>query len=72
MFWKILQTAAECWAIILHVALTPGHVANNVDTLVRHREQRRPKVKEESRAAIFYSVTSTQGGGCRASRWART
>ena len=48
--------------VILHVALTPGHVADNVDTLVRHREQRRPEVKEECRAAIFYSVTSTQAG----------
>ena len=48
--------------IILHVALNPGNVADNVDTLVRHREQRRPEVREESRAAIFYSVTSTQAG----------
>ena len=48
--------------IILHVALNPGNVAENVDTLVRHREQRRPEVREESRAAIFFSVTSTQAG----------
>ena len=48
--------------VILHVALTPGHVADNVDTLVRHREQRSPEVREECRAAIFYSVTSTQAG----------
>ena len=48
--------------VILHVALTPGHVADNVDTLVRHREPRRPEVREECRAAIFYSVTSTQAG----------
>ena len=46
----------------VHPPQNAQNVADNVDTLVRHREQRRPKVKEECRAAIFYSVTSTQAG----------
>ena len=52
--------------VILHVALTPGPVSDNVDVLVRHPppSPRRPapEVKEDCRAAIFYSVTSTQAG----------
>ena len=51
--------------VILHVALTSGTVSDNVDVLVRHPppSPRGQEVRnEECRAAIFYSVTSTQAG----------
>ena len=53
--------------VILHVALTPGPISDNVDALVRHpppspRGHGTKVKKEDCRAAIFYSVTSTQAG----------
>ena len=51
--------------VILHVALTRGEVSSSVDALVRshaHSWSRSTEDREACRAAIFYSVTSTQAG----------
>ena len=52
--------------VILHVALTDGTIASSVDALVRGRQDLswslHTENKETRRAAIFYSVTSTQAG----------
>ena len=51
--------------VILHVALTDGTIASSVDALVRGQDlpwSLHTENKETRRAAIFYSVTSTQAG----------
>ena len=51
--------------VILHVALTDGTVSSSVDALVRGQEQSwspSTENRQGCRAAIFYSVTSTQAG----------
>ena len=50
--------------VILHVALTEGQVSSSVDALVRGQAQTWTRETEEKdkKAAIFYSVTSTQAG----------
>ena len=41
--------------VILHVALTPGHVSDNVDVLVRHQESNTVEDKQSVKTAMFYS-----------------
>ena len=54
--------------VILHVALTDGTIASSVDALVRGQVElswgldSNTENKQNCRAAIFYSVTSTQAG----------
>ena len=41
--------------VILHVALTPGHVSDDVDVLVRHQETNMTEDSQSVKTAIFYS-----------------